>query len=152
MNRKYNKGRNLEYEIKDELEKLGYVVLRSAGSKGNWDLVGIKKDLTVLFQAKMHKESNGQIFLTLLKTPPSSQYLRKIYVFKEDKELKAIILIEDKLVEGKFENIILRIEEESENFKKFFENLLTKKYFCGKIELSRKTKKKIKQESEVGRK
>lgn len=41
MNRRYVAGRNFEYKTKREWEEKGYLVVRSAGSKGPVDLVAI---------------------------------------------------------------------------------------------------------------
>ncbi len=39
----YKKGRALEYKARDDLEKMGYFVVRSAGSHGQVDLVALKR-------------------------------------------------------------------------------------------------------------
>lgn len=41
-NRNYQAGRRFEYRVKKHLEKNGWFVVRSAGSKGAFDLVAIK--------------------------------------------------------------------------------------------------------------
>jgi hypothetical protein len=41
-NKRYIAGRNFEYKVKRELESLGWYVIRSAGSKSLFDLIGIK--------------------------------------------------------------------------------------------------------------
>ncbi|MEM4323916.1 MAG: restriction endonuclease [Candidatus Nitrosocaldaceae archaeon] len=41
-NANYLKGRNFEYKVKKYLEQQGYVVLRTAGSHGIYDLIAIK--------------------------------------------------------------------------------------------------------------
>ena len=38
----YIRGRNFEYRVKKLLEKKGYIVFRTAGSHGLFDLIGIK--------------------------------------------------------------------------------------------------------------
>jgi len=40
-NKNYNSGRQYEYRVKKYLEKLGYYVMRSAGSKSPFDLIAI---------------------------------------------------------------------------------------------------------------
>lgn len=42
-NKNYVSGRNFEYKVRDYLVSKGYLVIRSAGSKGVADLVAIKK-------------------------------------------------------------------------------------------------------------
>jgi len=44
----YRKGASLEYRVKDELEKQGFLVIRSAGSHGVADLVAIKRESTII--------------------------------------------------------------------------------------------------------
>lgn len=41
VNKNYNRGRAFEYRVKKHLEGKGYFVVRSAGSKGAFDLVAI---------------------------------------------------------------------------------------------------------------
>lgn len=40
--KKYAKGRAIEYEVKRIFEENGWIVTRSAASKGPWDLVAVK--------------------------------------------------------------------------------------------------------------
>lgn len=47
---KYSRGRSFEYQVARYLESLGYVVVRSAGSKGPADLVAVRPG-EVLFVA-----------------------------------------------------------------------------------------------------
>lgn len=51
-NRLYRKGRYYENKARKELEKDGYYVVRSAASKGIWDLIAIKKENIKLIQVK----------------------------------------------------------------------------------------------------
>lgn len=50
VNKNYNSGRQFEYRVKKYLEKLGYYVVRSAGSKGQIDIVAIptEDEITLL--------------------------------------------------------------------------------------------------------
>lgn len=43
VNKNYRKGRAKEYRLKQQLERRGFIVLRSAGSHGFADLVAIHK-------------------------------------------------------------------------------------------------------------
>lgn len=43
VNKNYNRGRAFEYRVKKHLEKKGYFVVRSAGSKSPFDLVAISR-------------------------------------------------------------------------------------------------------------
>lgn len=47
----YIKGRSREHILKRKLERAGWLVVRSAGSKGAFDLIAIK-DVTIGIQAK----------------------------------------------------------------------------------------------------
>jgi Holliday junction resolvase len=48
-NKRYIAGRNFEYKVKKELEKMGYFVTRASASKGLFDLVAIKIDKELAF-------------------------------------------------------------------------------------------------------
>lgn len=52
MNKLYNRGRAFEYEVKKELERAGYFVIRSAGSHSPIDLVAISLGELWLIQCK----------------------------------------------------------------------------------------------------
>ncbi|KKL47933.1 hypothetical protein LCGC14_2330580 [marine sediment metagenome] len=54
-NNNYAKGRNNEIRSRKWLEGRGYVVIRAAGSKGAWDLVGISKETFILVQVKTNR-------------------------------------------------------------------------------------------------
>ena len=54
MNPKYQKGRRNEYKIRKILTDKGYLVFRSAGSKGPFDLLAMGKHLLAI-QAKTNK-------------------------------------------------------------------------------------------------
>jgi len=58
-----NKGIRFEYKIRDKYLKMGYEVIRSAGSRGNFDLIAI------------HKEKREIIFMQLKRG--SKLYLSK---------------------------------------------------------------------------
>jgi len=47
-NANYQKGRRKEYLIKKQLEREGYIVLRTAGSHGFADLIAIDKDARLI--------------------------------------------------------------------------------------------------------
>jgi Holliday junction resolvase len=48
----YDRGRKLEYAARDELIKQGYIVIRSGGSRGPFDLCAISPTDVVLVQVK----------------------------------------------------------------------------------------------------
>jgi hypothetical protein len=47
-NKKYLAGRRFEYKVKQDLEKYNWIVLRSSGSKGPFDLVALNTHLMSL--------------------------------------------------------------------------------------------------------
>lgn len=53
----YQRGRSFEYRVKKKLESLGYFVMRSAGSKGEVDLLAVKHGTSLFLQSKLR----GQI-------------------------------------------------------------------------------------------
>lgn len=56
MNKNYISGRRFEYSIKKELEKQGWIAIRSAGSHSPFDIIAIKNDKILLLQLKHYKE------------------------------------------------------------------------------------------------
>lgn len=60
-NRNYEAGRRLEWEVKADLEALGYIVIRAAGSHGHADLVALnpRKNGVILLQCKRVSDEAG---------------------------------------------------------------------------------------------
>lgn len=57
----YRRGADFERKLKKQYEAWGYLVVRSAGSKGAIDLVGIHPtEPTVLIQAKLGKTTASE--------------------------------------------------------------------------------------------
>lgn len=59
-NPNYRRGRSFEHRVKARLEKLGYFVVRAAGSKGVADLVAVSPEHTLLVQCTTSEESKSQ--------------------------------------------------------------------------------------------
>jgi len=55
-NKRYVKGRRWEWKVREKLEREGFVVYRSAGSKGAADLIAIKNSQVYLIQVKVNKK------------------------------------------------------------------------------------------------
>jgi Holliday junction resolvase len=51
----YQRGRGLEYRVREQLTTVGYLVVRASASKGIADLVAIAKDRTLLVSCKLGK-------------------------------------------------------------------------------------------------
>ncbi len=60
MKTNYEKGRAKEYRLKKKYEKMGYTVLRTAGSHGFADLIAVGKVTVVFIQSKPKKFSETQ--------------------------------------------------------------------------------------------
>ena len=53
----YERGANFERRVKKEYEKLGYYVMRSAGSHGVADLVALKRNtIPIIIQCKIYED------------------------------------------------------------------------------------------------
>ena len=57
---KYNKGRRYEYEVKNHLEEMGALVLRTAGSHSPIDLIAIWDNKIWAIQCKSIKKINSK--------------------------------------------------------------------------------------------
>jgi len=55
------KGRRFENYVKDKLERNGYYVARSAGSKGVFDLIAVKDGKVIGIQCKLGRISKSEI-------------------------------------------------------------------------------------------
>jgi Holliday junction resolvase len=55
MSKSYVKGRRFEHYVKDKLEARGWIVTRSAGSKGPFDLLAVKNGKILLIQCKWRR-------------------------------------------------------------------------------------------------
>jgi len=78
MGSKYRKGHRWELKVKKMWEAKGYVVYRSAGSKGAADLIALKDGKIVLIQVKINNK-------------PTREEVAKLQ--KEAKKCKATALI-----------------------------------------------------------
>lgn len=86
------KGRRLEYRARDILERAGYLVVRSAGSHGPFDLVAISSLGVRLVQVKANHvgEAEMESLRDLRGCPPNSS--REVWLFK-DRQVEPIIKI-----------------------------------------------------------
>ena len=67
MGSKYRKGHRWELKVKKMWEAKGFVVYRSAGSKGAADLIALKNGKIVLIQVKVNRKPNSSEVLKLKK-------------------------------------------------------------------------------------
>ena len=54
MPRGYQIGRNFEYRVINHLRKRGFFVMRSAGSKGVFDIIAVNKEIVLGIQCKLN--------------------------------------------------------------------------------------------------
>ena len=54
----YQRGRSAEYKAVKELQAAGYIVTRSAGSHGLWDIMAVNKNGVRLIQIKSDADEN----------------------------------------------------------------------------------------------
>lgn len=83
---RYAQGRRYEYKAAKALREEGYTVIRSAQSKGLWDLTAVRHDHTKLVQVKSTRQK-GKAYrdanVTLLEdlpVPPDTQ--KEIWVYR----------------------------------------------------------------------
>jgi len=67
MGSRYRKGHRWELKVKKMWETKGFVVYRSAGSKGAADLIALKDGKIVLIQVKINKKQTRKEVLKLKK-------------------------------------------------------------------------------------
>lgn len=67
--KKYNKGRRLEYSVRNHIIKKGFFAIRSAGSKTPVDVIGFKENILLFIQCKneldWHEVKAWNIFYNL---------------------------------------------------------------------------------------
>lgn len=86
-NKNYVSGRRFEYAVKKELEKRGWIAIRSAGSHSPFDIIAIKGGKILLLQLKHYK--NG--IMPLNEYKKEMMKLFKLNIAKTLKPLLAII-------------------------------------------------------------
>lgn len=82
MNKAYIAGRNFEYKIKKLLEERGYVVLRTAGSHGPFDLVAIDSQHKTILLIQCKAYTSTQLKSQLLRE--SVVTVKEILLSKQD--------------------------------------------------------------------
>lgn len=77
------KGTRVEYQVRDILEPLGYVVTRSAASKGPFDLIAMHPTHTRLIQAKANRRPPKEEIQELLDFKAPATTSKEIWVRKD---------------------------------------------------------------------
>lgn len=76
----YEKGRRIEWQARDHLVMQGFVVVRSAGSKGPIDLVGIGPQDLKLVSVTLQGEDLNSRREALLGVPAPACTIRELWV------------------------------------------------------------------------
>ena len=83
--KKYAKGRKAEYKAMTELMKHGYYPVRSAGSKGIFDVVGISAVDFFLIQVKSNKRASPKEVRIIKKFPVPPNCTKAIWIWRSNK-------------------------------------------------------------------
>ncbi len=87
MNKQYKRGYRAELRCRHQLEEYGYLVVRSAGSKTSFDLIGIRAKDVIGVQVKTGERINARKCeeeVKKLKDIPSPENMRKeLWVWTE---------------------------------------------------------------------
>jgi Holliday junction resolvase len=70
---RYERGRNLEYRLKKQLEDEGYTVIRSAGSHSPVDLVAFNQEEVLFIQVKSSESQAKRV--EKIAVPSSCKFL-----------------------------------------------------------------------------
>jgi len=101
MNSKYLRGRRAEYRVIKKLRADGYTTIRSAGSKGLWDVIAYKAgdglttedELWIVIQVKANKKPTLKEMKALKKeTVPFA--VKEVWIVKDRQKEIGIITIE----------------------------------------------------------
>ena len=85
MGGRYKKGRRLEQRAKEELLKDGYYAVRTAGSKGLFDVVGINENEFILIQIKSNRPPSQKEVDDIKNFNCPQNCLKQIWVWKDYK-------------------------------------------------------------------
>ena len=89
MPNRYAKGRRAEWRARDELEVLGFTVIRSSGSRGPFDLVAFDALGFKLIQVKTSYRTSArrqywpQEFKTLRAIPAPSNAVKMLWIWTD---------------------------------------------------------------------
>ena len=83
--KKYAKGRKVEYKAIRELMEAGYYPVRSAGSKGIFDVIGISAVDFVLVQLKSNRKASPKEVRIIKKFPVPPNCKKQIWVWIDRK-------------------------------------------------------------------
>lgn len=87
---RYHKGRRYEYKARKLLEQEGFEVVRSAASKGKWDLVAIKPGCVRLIQIKKGKPTSRVLKNYMPLMTDIAVVIREIWFYQEGKGFTSV--------------------------------------------------------------
>lgn len=83
--KRYAKGRKIEYKAMRELMEAGYYPIRSAGSKGIFDVIGISSVDFILIQVKSNRKASPAEIRVIKKFPVPPNCTKAIYIWYSHK-------------------------------------------------------------------
>ena len=95
MNSKYIRGRRAEYRVIKKLQSDGYTTIRSAGSKGLWDVIAYNwaSMQWLVIQVKVNKKPTLKE-MKLLKKEKVPFAVKEVWIVKDRQKEIGIITIE----------------------------------------------------------
>ena len=97
MNKSYKRGYAFENSLKKKLEAKGYYVVRSAGSKGVFDLIAIKEGKVYGIQCKIGYSIHEKELIRIVDTAKRFG-IYPVVAFKDGRKIKLFIVKENKSV------------------------------------------------------
>ena len=85
----YRRGVRLEYLARDELQRQGYVVVRSAGSHGPIDLVALTDHEVLIIQVKKFGQPARSALRKLLAVPGPNAVRRQVWLYQPARSRRA---------------------------------------------------------------
>lgn len=94
MNKKYNAGRRKEYELKKELEGLGYCATRAAGSKGAFDIIAYNENHVRFIQVKYEQSPTSySADIAKMKSTKVPQFCTKeLWIYTKNDSWRTIVI------------------------------------------------------------
>ena len=112
----YIKGVRLEYAIRDVLSDLGFWVIRSAGSRGLFDIYAIKDGFVLGVQCKYGKRLKFATYVDMLKALQMFK-VYPVFVYRENRKTYLYDVVMRETVESmqKIRKYILKLYEQWKN-------------------------------------
>ena len=110
----YERGREVEYKCRKELEKEGFRTVRTSGSKGDWDVIAYNNKVVRFIQLKREKERRGHYpairnEIREIGLPNTLKIVRELWIWTDYEGWKIFTIGQD----GEDESIDLRRKRRS---------------------------------------